>query len=122
MSPQDFEAVATGKTIYFSDNDQNLSAEQYLSNRRVILLHDGGTCMHGHWQPEGDKMCFYYEQDPDRAHCWHYIAGPGDLRKHRFVDETGPTDYELTIQGESTEPLKCPAPALGVSYTPVPQQ
>jgi len=121
LTPEQFERDSAGKTIYFRDTDRQFSAEQYLPDRRVVLLHLGGTCMHGFWRPEGDQMCFIYDVDPGRWHCWHYIQTPAQERLHRFVDETGPTDFELTIIKEDTKPLDCPAPPLGVSFTPAPR-
>lgn len=120
LTPEQFERDAAGKTLYFRDSNLDYSAEQYFPDRRVVLLHMGGQCMHGRWEPVGDQMCFLYEEDPGRWHCWHYIETPTGERLHRFVDEADEAPFELTIIKENAEPLQCPGPAIGVSFRPVP--
>ncbi len=116
LSPEQFEQDATGKTLYFQDTNLQYSAEQYHPNRRVTLLHLGGSCMHGRWEARDDQMCFFYDEDPGRWHCWHYIERDNGERLHRFVGEPEEPVFELKIVTENRTPIDCPGPAIGVSF------
>lgn len=116
LSPEQFARDATGKTIYFRDTNLQFSAEQYFADQRVTLLHLGGNCMQGRWEERDEQMCFLYDEDPGRWHCWHYIERADGKRLHRFVGAPDEPLFELMIIKEDRAPLNCPGPAIGVSY------
>jgi hypothetical protein len=66
LGAEAFEALTTGRTVLYSDAQQ----EQFLPGRRVILrLPDDQACLHGRWYAAGEAICFLYEGDPG-PHCW----------------------------------------------------
>ena len=116
IKPDDFQRFTEGTTLYFERGGQPYGAEQYLENYKVIWTFLDGECQRGVWFPNGDNICFYYEND-SAPQCWNFYDT--DRGKSARVLGDGPNN-DLIVVDQTDEPLKCPGPDVGVSYTPVP--
>jgi len=72
-----FEALTTGRTITYSSGGTYYGTEQYLPGRKVIWTF-GDICQEGSWSPEGDAICFTYDDSPEPS-CWIFRKRPGGL-------------------------------------------
>ena len=109
MTPEEFEAYSTGKTIYFRRQGQPYGAEQYLPGRRTIWTFLGGQCIEGFWYAEGGNICFVYEDDPE-SQCWAFLVTEDG---HAARPVSGLPLDDLEVIGETREPLACDGPAIG---------
>ena len=111
LTPSEFEAYTTGKTLFFGRNGEAYGAERYLPNRRVIWSFLDGACKHGSWYAQGNDICFVYEDMPDAPQCWRFQAGPRGLIA-QFLDSTpGAPLYEAQDWGDE---MVCLGPEVGV--------
>ena len=110
MSASDFEAYATGKTLTYAMGGEVYGAEQYLPGRRVVWAFKGEECRTGYWYEEAGQVCFVYQQDTT-PQCWTFATGTDGVRAHFTADPAG---AELAAVQESTAPLTCAGPDLGV--------
>jgi hypothetical protein len=104
-----FAARVSGKTIHFDRWGEAYGAEQYLPDRRVIWRFEGEACQPGRWYPQGDAICFVYDDQPGPI-CWSVIDAADGLRV-RIVGDLPEND--LTVRRETTAPLACPGEFLG---------
>ncbi|MGB5869164.1 MAG: hypothetical protein WBH04_03130 [Albidovulum sp.] len=110
LSGDEFASLTTGRTFYFSRNGQSYGAEQYLPGRQVIWAFTGDDCRKGFWYPEGQDICFVYEDNPE-PQCWAFRANTGGLRaEFRGDTENAP----LIAKRSSPEPMACFGPDVGV--------
>ncbi|MCF3581157.1 hypothetical protein L2E76_11575 [Planktothrix agardhii 1811] len=110
MTAEEFEAFATGKTLdYFSDG-QVFGREVYLPGRQVRWAFTAEECKLGHWYPEGEQICFLYDGDPEPK-CWR-IWPNGDGLAASYATDT--PDIPPRYVRETTEPLACAGPNVGV--------
>lgn len=110
ITPEEFEALVTGKTFSYANSGGAYGAEDYLENRRVRWSFLDGECTEGEWYASGDQICFVYEDIPN-AQCWHFYLRGGRLTA-RFQNEPDATElYETSRQDE---PLYCKGPDVGV--------
>ncbi len=56
-----------------------VGVEQFLSRTRSVYARADGTCSFGAVTVEGPELCFRYEDDPGRAHCWWPFSLKGEL-------------------------------------------
>ena len=110
MSAAEFEAYATGKTLTYSQFGQVYGAEQYLSDRRVLWAFKDDECREGRWYEEAGQICFVYEHDPT-PQCWTFWKDEAGLNAQFEGD--GPSS-QLSEVAQSTEPLLCAGPDVGV--------
>ncbi len=110
MSAEAFEDYTTGKTLHFGLGGTVYGSEQYLPGRRVLWAFLGEPCVEGIWYPEGDAICFLYE-NRETPQCWNIFRAPGGLTA-TVVDDPNP-DRLYEVQ-QSREPLECPGPRVGV--------
>ena len=110
MSAEEFERFTTGKTLYFYSGGQPYGVEEYREDRRVTWSFLDGQCKDGVWYPQGDQICFVYEDNPV-PQCWTFYEEPGGLRAQFEGRETGTEVYEA---GEADEPMMCLGPDVGV--------
>ena len=110
MSPAQFEAYATGKTLTYALDGKVYGAEQYLPGRQVVWAFKGDECRRGYYYAEAGKVCFVYGQ-PDDPQCWSFVQGDGGLAAHFDGDPEGAA---LAAVDESPDPLTCAGPDLGV--------
>jgi hypothetical protein len=110
MTAEEFEAYTTGKTLYFYSRGQAYGVEEYRENREVTWSFLDGECKEGSWYPQGDQICFTYEDNPV-PQCWTFYREGGGLRALFEGRETGTELYEA---GEADEPMMCLGPDVGV--------
>ena len=72
----EFDAYTRGKTLVYQRLGVQYGAEQYLSNRRVVWSFLDGECKEGYWYPQGQEICFVYEDRPE-PQCWSFKFGVG---------------------------------------------
>ncbi|MFQ6549103.1 hypothetical protein AADZ90_014195 [Aestuariibius sp. 2305UL40-4] len=115
MSPEAFEQATEGRTFHFSSNGGLYGAERYLPGRRVIWSFVDGQevqeCLDGEWYvAEDGDICFVYEDDLG-PQCWAFYR-EGDRIRGEFQSE--PTDPTVYMAEETSEPLLCMGPDVGV--------
>lgn len=110
LSAEEFDARTIGRTITYSAFGQPYGVEQYLPGHKVIWAFAEGECKEGTWFQDGDYICFDYRDDSG-LQCWTFHDTPEGLMA-RFLgdDENEP----LVSLSESTEPLSCQGPEVGV--------
>ncbi|MBO6790246.1 MAG: hypothetical protein JJ894_06880 [Dinoroseobacter sp.] len=112
LSAEEFDALATGKTLFFSRHGNPYGAEEYRRDRSVIWSFLNGECQYGRWMPGPDQsICFVYEFRPNEPICWSFFRENGDIQAR--VLGAAPED-DLTLMGESRGPLECQGPDVGV--------
>jgi hypothetical protein len=111
LSPEEFEAYVTGKTLYFAgDGDTPYGAEQYRANRQVRWSFLDGECKEGEWFVDLDLICFVYQDDP-APQCWSvYKTETGGLKA---LFENEPDQTVLYEVSEASGPLQCYGPEVG---------
>jgi hypothetical protein len=110
MSAEEFADYTTGKTLYFYSGGEAYGVEEYREGRRVTWSFLDGRCKDGVWYPQGDQICFVYEDNP-LPQCWTFFRESGGLRA---VFQGGESDTELYEAGESDAPMTCLGPEVGV--------
>jgi hypothetical protein len=111
LTPQSFEAAATGRTLHFTLGGQPFGAEQYFPGRRVLWRFADGTCQQGHWWDEGSRICFAYE-DGGGPQCWVFHPRPAGFAA-ALVEDGAETGFVLELAGSDTAPLDCPGRYIG---------
>lgn len=109
MGAAEFESYTEGKTLYFIESGEKYGAERYLPDRKVEWSFLDGRCKTGEWYPQGDAICFVYEDRPD-PQCWHFENTGRGLRAS-FLGEDSST--ELYEARQSDEPMYCMGPDVG---------
>lgn len=110
LTAEEFDALTLGRTMTWSEFGSVYGVEQYLPGRKVRWTVVGDDCKAGHWYAEGSAICFQYEDDP-APDCWEITASDRDLLA-RYT--TNPPDTAPVVVTETTEPLACFGPEVGV--------
>lgn len=111
MTPEEFEAYVTGRTLTFGMDGMPYGIEEFRENRRTVWAFLGEECREGHWFPRDDQICFAYDDAPDQHHCWIFWRSESGLNA-RFIGDGAVTElYEVQ---RSTRPLLCTGPEVGV--------
>lgn len=115
VTAEAFEAYVTGKTLTFDYGEGLFGTEQYLPGRQVRWAFDGGRCLTGRWYPEGTAICFVYEGNSADPQCWRFTM-PGGRLAAQFLGQgaDGAPGSFITESGQSTAPLPCAGPDVGV--------
>lgn len=109
LSAEEFDALTLGRTMTWAEYGQVYGVEQYLPDRRVRWTELGNDCKLGHWYPQGQAICFLYEDDPTPA-CWDIsLSGAGMLAD----DLSDPPGEPLVAIEETSEPMPCFGPSVG---------
>lgn len=111
LTAEEFDAYATGKTLTYGQGGAVYGTEQYLPGRQVRWAFREDACQKGEWYPSGSEICFVYEQDTGGPQCWTFFQTEGGLRARFAGDAAG---AELSEVAQSSEPLNCPGPDVGV--------
>lgn len=111
ITPEEFEAYVTGKTLLYGSTGGEYGGEDYLPGRKVRWSYLDGDCKSGYWYDQNDQVCFVYEDRPDDPQCWSFYLDGGKLTA---LFENDPEGSELYETGESAEPLYCKGPEVGV--------
>ena len=109
LSPEAFESFATGYTLTFHLGGAPYGVEQYLPGRRVIWAFIGEPCREGSWFPMGEGICFEYDDEPGRLHCWTFFESDDGL----VARSAGMGRGDLVAVERSSEPMSCPGPEVG---------
>ena len=110
LSAAEFEAYAEGKTLSYAQDGVVWGSEQYLPGRKVVWAFTEDDCQYGHWFEEQGNICFVYDNDP-APQCWRFFREASGLRAI-FMGVDGGTS--LSEVAQSTTPLNCPGPDVGV--------
>lgn len=110
LSAEDFDARTRGRTITYSAFGQPYGVEQYLPGRQVVWAFEGSACKRGTWFQHDRMICFDYRDDSG-LQCWTFHDTKAGLIARFMGDATG--EPLISLQ-ESTEPLICPGPDVGV--------
>ena len=110
LTAEAFDRLTLGRTMTWSEFGTVYGVEQYLPGRKVRWTALGDDCKTGHWYQDGAAICFRYEDDiePD---CWEITVSGADLIA-RYT--TNPPDAEPVIVADTTDPLACFGPEVGV--------
>ena len=109
VTAEEFEALSTGKTLYFSRSSRFFGAEQFYTRRRSLWQNGAGQCLDGEWFAKDDLICFEYDQPTDPA-CWHFIEkSTGYVAR---AEGEGP-ENDIFLYHTDTKPLDCKGPAIG---------
>lgn len=111
MSAEEFEAYVTGRTLTFGSGGAPYGIEEFRPGRRTIWAFIGDQCREGYWFPRDEQICFVYDDAPESEHCWIFWRSDNGLGA-RFMGDT--SDTELYEVENSTRPLICPGPEVGV--------
>ncbi len=71
ITADEFLDVATGQTLTFHDlsSGSPVGVEQFLTRKLSVWKETGGQCVYGTITIEEGKLCFLYDDRPDKA-CW----------------------------------------------------
>lgn len=109
ITPGEFEAHVTGKTVTYRQFETIFGIEEYLPDRKVRWSVAPNECLYGSWYPSGQDICFVYEDNPTPA-CWTFWLRDGALVALSVLAEPGQELHEIA---SSTQPLPCPGPDVG---------
>ena len=107
LSAAEFDAYATGKTLFYAQGGTVWGAEQYLPGHQVLWAFTDQPCEYGQWHEEQGAICFVY-QGKTGTNCWYFYHGAAGLLA-RFVGGSS----LLSEVGQTAEPMNCPGPLVG---------
>ncbi len=110
LTAEDFDALTQGRTMTWAEFGQVYGVEQYLPDRRVRWTILGDACETGHWYAEGSAICFLYDGRSDPV-CWEITRSATGLLARSTARAP---DAEPVVIEETTEPLACFGPEVGV--------
>ncbi|RWR35156.1 hypothetical protein D2T29_01410 [Sinirhodobacter populi] len=110
MTAEEFDARTRGKTIEYTAQGQPYGVEEYRPGRKVVWAFEGDDCREGDWFQRDDQICFDYHDDTG-LQCWTFHDSPDGLVA--FFEGRNDGDPLISLR-ESTVPLNCPGPDLGV--------
>jgi hypothetical protein len=111
LTPEAFEALAEGRTLYFTQGEARYGEEQYLPGRRSLWRYEDGSCSNGLWWGEGEAICFSYEDAPG-PQCWRFTRGPRGVSAE-LVEGGARTGIVVEMSRADTVPLPCAGPDVG---------
>lgn len=111
LSVEEFEALVTGRTLYYGLRGRAYGAEQYLPGRRVLWSFLDDHCEEGRYYQDGQAICFVYEALPE-PQCWIFERLEGDRIGARYVAPNGALAVVEVDRAE--KPLSCPGPEPAV--------
>jgi len=110
MTAAEFDSYVTGKTLTWSQYNSVFGIEEYLPNRKVRWKTSPEECQYGSWFEREGMICFVYEYSPGE-HCWTFWNQEDGLTA---LSQGSLEGSELTEVEQTSEPLHCPAPQVGV--------
>ena len=105
-----FDAFASGKTLYYSQNGMPFGIERYLPGHKSIWQYADGTCVAGDYYARGDMICFLYEGDTQEQ-CWRFFK---DGKTYSARAEGAQPQDDLSVMGRDQRPIPCKGPDVGV--------
>lgn len=110
LSAEEFDAYVTGRTLTYADAGAVYGTEEYRKDRKVIWAFTEAECREGYWYPEGEQICFVYE-DPNDPQCWLFFKGAKGLQAQFMGLGAGTPLSEVE---QSAGPMSCAGPDVGV--------
>ena len=106
LTPDQFLDRANGRTLTFVDAPSGVlvGVEQFLSRSRSVYARADGTCAYGTVTVEGPELCFRYDDDPGRLHCWWPFEAEGTMHVRLAEPDTGEVQR---VDGVSDNPVMC---------------
>ena len=106
LTPDEFLDRARGHTLTFVDAPSGvlIGVEQFLSRTRSVYARADGTCAYGTVTVEGPELCFRYDDDPARLHCWWPFQADGHMHVRLAQPDTGEVQR---VDGMSDNPVMC---------------
>ena len=106
LTPDQFLDRANGHTLTFVDAPSGalVGVEQFLSRSRSVYARADGSCAYGTVTVEGPELCFRYDDDPGRLHCWWPFESDGTLHVRLAEPDTGEVQR---VDGLSENPVMC---------------
>lgn len=94
IPPEEWRAMAVGKTVYYAIDGTYFGREYYWPDRDMVTFqHASGRCVEGRWTYEDSVYCFYF----DRPNCFaHVRRGGGIVIVPR--DSSDPADEQDVMQ------------------------
>jgi hypothetical protein len=111
MTPEEFQSLAEGRTLYFTYDGAPYGQEQYFPGRRSLWRYEDGSCGRGVWWGDGEAICFRYEREPV-PQCWRFVERPGGVAAE-LVEGGVRTGFVVEMSHADGKPLTCPAPYVG---------
>lgn len=111
MTGAEFDAYTRGQTLTFGVDGVPYGIEQYLPGQRVIWSFIGEACREGSWFEAGEQICFEYDDEPGRLHCWTFFDTGNGLRARFGLPQDDGT--ELVEVQRSPAPMMCEGPMVG---------
>jgi transcription elongation factor len=108
LTPDQFEAYATGKTLAYAQDGVIWGRETYLPGRHVLWRAVGEDCKPGHWWAQGQAVCFTYENSAE-PQCWSFAQGPTGLTA-TFLNTAGSAPATASQEPNA---VPCPGPDVG---------
>mgnify|MGYP006928169136 CR=1 FL=1 len=109
LTPEAFEKLSEGKTLYFAQQGQPYGTEQYLPNRQSIWQFADGACTKGIWFSRDQLICFVYENAPDEQ-CWNFLKKEKTYAARALGREP---DADLDVIWLDDRPIACIGPDVG---------
>ena len=110
LAPEDFLALARGKTLTYVDPDTGalIGFEHFLPGGRTVWARADGRCAHGTISVEGPEICYRYDDAApgEGPHCWWPLREEGRLYV-RLADAAREERQRITAITE--EPMSCEA-------------
>jgi hypothetical protein len=110
VSPSEFEALSTGKTLYFSKDGKSYGAEHFYKGHRSKWRYSDGNCEDGVWFTHEDLFCFNYEGGTE-TQCWTFFKTEKGFAAR---SEGAPFDEILELDLIDNKPLLCKSDGLSV--------
>jgi len=110
LTGSEFEALSTGKTLYFSKNGKAYGAEHFFKGRISKWQYSDGQCENGEWFTQNDMICFNYENGLETL-CWDFFKSDKGYAAHA---EGAPLDEVLELEFIDQNPLLCSSDGLAV--------
>ena len=81
LTPDAFLDRAQGRTLTFVDGPSGalVGIEQFFGRDRSVYARADGSCAYGRVTVEGAELCFRYDDDAGRVHCWWPFEADGQL-------------------------------------------
>ena len=81
LTPEQFLDIAAGRTLTFDHypSGARVGVEQFLSRVQSVWTRDDGSCTYGEITTDPLYICFVYDDDPGREHCWVPFTVEGRL-------------------------------------------
>ncbi len=110
LTAAEFESHVLGKTVTYADSAGVYGIEEYLDHRMVRWSIAPNLCQYGTWYPQGDDICFVYEDAPDPS-CWTFWIEGTTLTARQTDAAPGSELHEVDANDQG---LPCPGPDVGV--------